>query len=67
MKSFGIALIILGILLSLFNIAGCQNEEGRRSALDWINNWGEGTAWAIRIGIIAVGIILVFANNRKAK
>lgn len=33
------------------------------SILMWIYNWGEGVAWAIKIGLIVVGAILFFMDK----
>jgi len=34
-------------------------------ALRWIHNWGNGVAWAIMIGLVALGIIILIAAKRK--
>jgi len=31
--------------------------------LVWIDNWGEGVGWAIRLGLIALGGILFFVGK----
>lgn len=33
------------------------------SILMWIYNWGEGVAWAIKIGLVVVGAILFFMDK----
>lgn len=66
MKNLGAALIILGLLLIIFKASGCQNE--RPSAItDWMTQWGSQTEWAIKAGIVGVGIVLVALADRKRK
>ncbi len=52
MASFGITTIILS-LIDLFP-----------ALLMWIYNWGEITAWFIKIGFIIVGIVLFFMADQ---
>jgi hypothetical protein len=32
-------------------------------ALKWINNWGDGIAWLIRIGLVVGGALLYLKNK----
>lgn len=34
------------------------------SLLMWIYNWGEITAWGIKIGFVVIGVILYFMGNQ---
>ncbi|QHI35536.1 hypothetical protein IMCC3317_08820 [Kordia antarctica] len=55
MKTIGMYLAIFGIgsiILSFMNM--------QFTLLMWIDNWGETTGWAIRIGMTFVGAILFF-------
>ena len=58
MRQFGFYFILAGIgsiILSLFDM--------NFRLLMWVDMWGEGVAWAIRIGFIAIGVaILMFAH-----
>lgn len=60
MKQIGSLLIVLGlaaIVLNFFNFAP--------KILLWIYEWGEGTAWAIKIGLVVVGAVLYIAGSRR--
>lgn len=35
--------------------------------LAWIYNWGENIAWIIKIGLIVVGLILVFMERKSTE
>jgi hypothetical protein len=51
----------IGAFLALAGVASAVlsffNYELR--ILMWIDRWGDGVAWAIRIGLVVVGLILV--------
>lgn len=66
MKQLGSILIILGILFIIFDLAGCQNQKPS-FLTDWMNNWGRNVAWAIKIGMVVLGMVLYFASGRKVK
>ncbi len=51
MLFFGIGSIILSFMKMEFKL------------LMWIGNWGEQVAWAIRIGLIVVGGLLLAAGS----
>ncbi len=60
MKSIGSTLVMLGVLaivLDLFNYVPI--------VLSWIYQWGEPTAWGIKIGIIVLGVVLYLVGNKK--
>ncbi|MBC8757339.1 hypothetical protein H2O64_21905 [Kordia sp. YSTF-M3] len=60
MKTIGTYLAIFGagsIILYFF--------EMQFKLLMWIDSWGETTGWAIRIGMIVVGIVLFFIGKNK--
>lgn len=61
MKSFGSALVYLGvwaIILNFFNFVP--------KVLVWIYEWGEGPAWGIKIGVIVVGGLLWWLGRRQS-
>jgi len=65
-KILGIALIIAGLLFIIFDVSGCKNEKPS-FLTDWMDNWGSGGAWAIKIGMVVIGIVMVVASDRKIK
>ncbi|MEI9945090.1 MAG: hypothetical protein WDN26_12840 [Chitinophagaceae bacterium] len=66
MKNVGAALIIAGILLIVFKLAGCENEKPS-TLTDWMTNWGEKVEWAIKAGFIVLGIIILSTSGRRSK
>ncbi|MBM9499327.1 hypothetical protein JWG44_03575 [Leptospira sp. 201903071] len=57
-SSFGAFLSFAGIVsgaLSFFNY--------NLKILMWIDNWGVATGWAIRAGLVAVGVVLYFLGK----
>lgn len=66
MKNFGLALIIIGVMLVIFKIAGCENEKPS-TLTDWMTKWGEKAEWGIKAGFIVLGIIIVSASGRKSR
>ncbi len=60
MKQIGSIMFIFGALAA---ITGFMNSVPR--LLAWIYNWGETTAWIIKIGLIITGAILYFMGNKK--
>jgi hypothetical protein len=60
MKTIGTYLAIFGIgsiVLYFFNM--------QFSLLMWIDEWGETTGWAIRIGMIVVGLVLFLIGKNQ--
>ena len=57
----------VGLYIALFGIAAIILPYFNRqlSILSWIDNWGETAAWAIKIGLIAVGVALFFMLKNK--
>ena len=60
MKNIGSTLFVLGVLAIVLNYL-----DRVPRLLMWIYNWGETTAWAIKIGIILLGAILYFIGSKK--
>jgi len=60
MKNIGSTLFVLGVLAIVLNYL----DRVPRLVM-WIYNWGETTAWAIKIGIILLGAILYFIGYKK--
>lgn len=60
MKTIGMYLAIFGIGSIILYFMDMQF-----SLLMWIDNWGETTGWAIRIGMTIVGAILFFIGSSK--
>lgn len=55
----------IGTYLSLAGVISCVLllMDRNLSILMWIDNWGQTTGWAIRIGFIVVGIIMFFMGS----
>jgi len=60
MKGFGSLLVILGVLAIVFGFM-----DRVPTLLQWIYQWGDGTAWVLKIGIIALGVIMYVIGSRK--
>jgi hypothetical protein len=60
MRSLGIMLIILGIGSALLSYIGVHFI-----VLLWINHWGPNVAWAIRGGLVALGVLMVLLGRRS--
>ena len=60
MKGFGSLLVVLGLLAIVFGFM-----DRVPTLLQWIYQWGEGPAWAIKMGIIVLGVIIYVIGNRK--
>jgi hypothetical protein len=60
MKSLGLLLIIIGAVTIIY---GFMDRVPR--ILEWIYRSGEGTAWAIKIGFVVVGLILFIIGSRR--
>ena len=60
MKTIGTFLIILGIAAI---ILGFMNSVP--AIAEWIYTWGEGIAWAIKIGFVVIGAALYFIANKR--
>jgi len=60
MKSIGMYVAIAGILSAAMSFVGYNLR-----ILTWIDSWGEGTGWAIRIGLIVVGGALYFVGRSR--
>ena len=58
MRQFGIYVLIFGAGSMLLNLFGYEFR-----LLSWIDNWGEGVGWGIRIGLIVLGAILFFLGK----
>jgi formate-dependent nitrite reductase membrane component NrfD len=66
MKQLGSILIILGVLFIIFDLSGCQNEKPS-FLTDWMSNWGRNVEWAIKVGMVVLGMVLYFASGRRIK
>lgn len=60
MKKIGATLMILGALAIALNFVNMVPR-----VLMWIYNWGEGTAMAIKIGVIVLGALLFFIGRNE--
>ena len=58
MKKIGGYLAVIGIALIVLPYFGLTIRF-----LDWIHNWGETVAWAIKIGLIVIGAVLFFMGK----
>ena len=60
MKPIGSLLFILGAAASILGLMGYVPV-----VLSWINQWGENTAWVIKIGFMILGAALYMMGARK--
>jgi len=60
MKSIGSLLFVLGAAASIFGLMGRVPI-----VLSWINQWGDTTAWVIKIGFMILGAALFMMGARK--
>ena len=58
MRFFGGFLMAVGLLSAAVSFL-----DMNFAFLNWINNWGPGVAWAIRGGIIVLGLIMYIAGK----
>ena len=61
MKAIGVILLIAGIALNVL-IFMKSNPGG---ILNWMSGMTETVLWCIRIGLVVLGLILVFAGGKK--
>lgn len=62
MKSWGIFLIIMAVGSVLLPMVGMHFM-----LLAWIDSWGPGPAWAIRAGLLVLGIAGVIVGVQRGK
>ncbi len=55
LSSIGALIAVFGLMSMILHFLDYELR-----ILGWIGQWGEGTAWAIRIGLIVVGAALFF-------
>lgn len=60
MKKIGSYMALIGIALIILPFIGLTVRF-----TDWIYNWGDGVAWAIKIGLIVVGAIMFFMDKSE--
>lgn len=60
MKQIGGIFVLLGLAAIVLNFLNMAPR-----VLIWIYEWGEGTAWAIKIGLVVVGAVLYIAGSRR--
>ncbi len=58
MKKLGGYMIFFGLFAIVLNFI-----DRVPTILIWIYEWGEGVAWAIKLGLIVVGAILFFTGK----
>ena len=58
MRFFGAFIMVVGLLS-----AAVYFLDMNFMFLNWINNWGPGVAWAIRGGIVLLGLIMYIAGK----
>ena len=58
MGQFGIWIIILGVGSFVLNLIGVEFR-----LLMWVDLWGPGIGTAIRLGLIALGVLLVVVGR----
>ena len=62
MRSLGLLLLLVGAGLLADHFAGLNLEF-----LGWVNNWGEYVAWAIRVGPVLLGLLLMAGGKKDGK
>jgi len=62
MRTIGIYLMIAGIGSIALNQFGYEF-----SLLMWIENWGENTGWAIKIGAVVAGAAMFFMGGKASQ
>jgi hypothetical protein len=60
LQKIGSFIFIIGLLAIVMNFFNYVPK-----LLMWIYNWGEGPAWAIKIGLVVVGAALWFLGSRN--
>lgn len=60
MKQLGGFLVLIGLAAIVLNFMNFVPK-----ILFWIYQWGEGTAWAIKIGLVVVGALLYIVGSRR--
>ncbi|MBL0006877.1 MAG: hypothetical protein IPP25_06730 [Saprospiraceae bacterium] len=58
MRFFGAFIAIVGLLSIVLPYAGMNFMF-----LNWVNNWGPGVSWAIRGGLVVLGLIMYIAGK----
>ena len=58
MRFFGGFIAVVGMLAIVLPYVGMNFMF-----LNWINNWGSGVAWGIKIGIVVIGAIMYIAGK----
>lgn len=58
MRKVGSYMALIGIGLIVLPFVGLTIRF-----TDWIYEWGEGVAWAIKIGLVVVGAVLFFSGK----
>ncbi|PWG06455.1 hypothetical protein [Polaribacter aquimarinus] len=61
MKKVGSYMAIFGLLAIVLNFV-----DRVPTLLMWIYNWGDTTAWVIKIGLVVVGAVLYFMGGASA-
>lgn len=58
MRKVGSYMALIGVGLIVLPFVGLTIRF-----TDWIYEWGEGVAWAIKIGLVVVGAVLFFLGK----
>jgi len=58
MRTIGTYMALAGVISSVLLLL-----DRNLTILMWIDNWGETTGWVIRIGLIVVGLVLLFLGK----
>lgn len=61
MRSLGSILLICGLISSVLKLFFPYMVV---LVLIWIDRWGDGVGWGIRIGCIVIGAALLFASQK---
>lgn len=61
MRELGWLLVICGVISIVLRVM----RMGNHLFLLWVDQWGPATGWAIRIGLVALGVALIAVTYRK--
>ena len=62
MAQFGILLVLFGAASAVLSFIDYELR-----LLFWIENWGTGVAWVIRVAFVLVGLALIMMARSRAK
>jgi len=64
LREIGYLMLLVGAISTAFKLLKVGMVH---LLLVWVDNWGPGVGWAIRIGVMAAGALLVALSYRRKK